>query len=115
MRFSRTWLIVAAVGLVAAVGVLFVVQPRLHADQAKRYELKGTVVSVDVGQSELTVDMQAIPGYMDAMTMPYKVADVAVLKTLKKGDRIRATIVVQNVDERLENISVVSAQQSKVR
>jgi protein SCO1/2 len=111
MKSSRALWVIAAVGVIAAVAVLFLVQPRLHADQAKRYELKGAVVSVEA--DELTVDMEAIPGYMDAMTMPYRVADVAVLKTLKKGDRIRAIIVVQNEDEHLENIKVVSEQQNK--
>jgi len=113
MRLSRTWLIMAAAGLVVAIGVLFLVQPRVHADQTKRYELKGAVVSVDAGHGELTVAMEAIPGYMDAMTMPYKVSDAAVLKTLHKGDRIRATIVVQNDDEHLENVKVVPAPPQK--
>ena len=85
----------------------------LKADQTKRYPLTGTVVSVDVSHYQLTVDMEAIPGYMDAMTMPYKVPDNSVLKTLKKGQRIRATVVVQGDDEHLENITVVSSPQTK--
>jgi protein SCO1/2 len=96
--------------LIVAVSLLVVVQSsRLNAQQtgAKRYQLKGTVVSVDVGHSQLTIDMEAIPGYMDAMTMSYRVAGSSVLKTLKKGDRIRATLVVQGQDEHLENITIV--------
>ena len=108
MQYPRTLLLVAIVGT-----LLSVCCTRVNAGQPKRYDLKGTVVSVDVGHSELTVDMEAIPGYMDAMTMPYRVSDVSPLKTLKKGDRIRATVVVKDDNEHLENIQIVSAQQNR--
>ena len=107
-KLSRSLLLVTAVFLLA-----FGQWQTLHADQTKRYPLTGTVVSVDVSHYRLTVDMEAIPGYMDAMTMPYKVPDNSVLKTLKKGQRIRATVVVQGDDEHLENITVVPSPQTK--
>jgi hypothetical protein len=37
---------------------------------------------------------------------------MAVLKSLKKGDRIRATVVVKKDDEHLENVQVMSGTQS---
>lgn len=107
MKNSRTLYLVAILGM-----LLSVCCSSVRAEKTKRYDLKGTVVSVDTGSGELTVDMEAIPGYMDAMKMPYKVTDVSILKSLKKGDRIRATVVVKNDDEHLENIHVVSGEQS---
>jgi Cu/Ag efflux protein CusF len=97
--------------MIVAISLLLLSQGRwLNAQQAgaKHYPLTGIVVSVDASHSQLTVDAQAIPGYMDAMTMPYTVAGSSNLKALKKGDHIRATVVVQGDDERLENVTVVS-------
>jgi protein SCO1/2 len=107
MTIPRSFVLVAIVGT-----LLSICCSSVKAEQTKRYDLKGTVVSTDIGNGELTVDMEAIPGYMDAMKMPYKVTDMAVLKSLKKGDRIRATVVVKKDDEHLENVQVMSGTQS---
>lgn len=47
----------------------------------KLYALKGKIVSRDSGDNTVRVDHEAIPGYMEAMTMSYSVrgADVASL------------------------------------
>ena len=57
-----------------------------------RYDLKGTVVSVDKAGKRLTVDHGDIPGFMSAMTMPYDVKDAASLETLSPGDEIVAKV-----------------------
>ena len=74
---------------------------------AKYYQLKGTVISVDVGHEQVIVDHEAIPGFMEAMTMSYGVKDDAALKTLKPGDRITARVVVTSDDVWLDHIVVV--------
>jgi protein SCO1/2 len=76
-----------------------------HVD-AKRYVLTGTVQSIDVPNHQIVVDGDAIPGYMDAMSMPYTVQDDHALKTLTVGDIIHADLVVQGNDSHLENIQV---------
>jgi protein SCO1 len=77
-----------------------------QADDAsvKRYTLIGRVVSVDKADQSLTVDGDAIPGFMSAMTMPYQVKDAGVLGKLSPGDQIKADIVVANEGAYLENI-----------
>ena len=42
----------------------------------------------------ITLDHEAVPGFMDAMTMPYKLKDPAVASELHPGDQITATILV---------------------
>ncbi len=75
-------------------------------ETVKRYALTGKVVATDLDASQLVVDHKAIPGFMDAMTMPYKVKDPSSLKLLAAGDEIAADVVVQGPDYWLENIRV---------
>ncbi len=73
---------------------------------AKRYALTGKVVSTDASTSQVVVDAKDIPGFMEAMTMGYKVKDPSVLKSLAPGDEISADVVVQGADYWLENVRV---------
>lgn len=45
-----------------------------------------------VASDGLTVNGEKVEGWMDAMTMKYKVDDPKVLKTVKVGDKITATV-----------------------
>lgn len=71
----------------------------------KSYVFKGTVTDVDTSTNKLVIANENIPGWMTAMTMNYQVDDPAVLKTLKKGDRIEAT--VYDGDLKLYQVKVV--------
>ncbi|HEX8171793.1 MAG TPA: copper-binding protein [Thermoanaerobaculia bacterium] len=60
----------------------------------KLYAVRGTVVSRDAAQNSVKLDHDAIPGFMEAMTMDYNVrgADVASLPADKS--RIEAKLHV---------------------
>src|SRR5579864_1732779 len=73
---------------------------------AKRYHLQGKVVSVDKRANMLNVDGENIPGFMPAMTMPYKVKPETELDKLSSGDAITADVVLQGDNSWLENIAV---------
>ena len=51
----------------------------------KRFELKGKVVSVNKAQRQVTLDHEQIPGFMDAMTMPFSVREDWALEALAPG------------------------------
>src|SRR3954463_16107215 len=68
-----------------------------RAGNAQRYELKGTVVSVDRRGETITVAHQEIPGYMEAMAMPFKPKDNWVLDQAQPGNRLQATLVVDGL------------------
>jgi protein SCO1/2 len=65
----------------------------------KVYKLRGKVVSTDAAKNEVTLDHGAIPGFMDAMTMPYKVKDANILGELHPGDLITADVLVSQRDD----------------
>jgi len=69
----------------------------------QHYELKGKVVEVDRALRRVTVAHEAIPGYMDAMTMPFVVKDNWVFGVARPGDSIKATLVVDASQSWLEN------------
>jgi Cu/Ag efflux protein CusF len=52
----------------------------------------GKVIALVSETQEIVVDHEEIKGFMDAMTMGYKVSPTSLLKTVKAGDKIRFTI-----------------------
>src|SRR5262245_27537912 len=62
--------------------------------KADVYKMTGTVVSVQLSSQQATIQHGVIPGFMDAMTMPYLVKDDAVLQKLSTGDQIEADVMV---------------------
>ncbi|HEX4321101.1 MAG TPA: SCO family protein [Acidobacteriaceae bacterium] len=60
----------------------------------KTYPLRGKIVSTNPSTGEVTIDHQAIPGFMEAMTMPYKLRDIRILGELHPGDLVTADILV---------------------
>ena len=62
----------------------------------KVYKLRGKVISTNSATGEVTLDHDAIPGFMDAMTMPYKLRDRGILDELHPGDVIAADLLVSH-------------------
>ena len=67
--------------------------------QFKTYPLRGKIVSTEAAKGEVTIDHQAIPGFMDAMTMPYKVRDTRILSELHPGDTVTADVLVSQSED----------------
>lgn len=75
----------------------------------RRFELSGTVKSVDADNGRLVVEHGDIPGLMGAMTMSYSVGPRENLKNIAAGDRIRSDVIVSDTGSHLENIQVTRA------
>jgi len=74
---------------------------------ARRYALKGTIRSIEVDARQAIIEHEAIRGYMEAMTMPFRVRDEATFNLLAPGDEITATLFVTDESSWLDGIVVV--------
>ncbi len=84
----------------------------ITSSAAKRYALKGKVVSIDKQAGTANIDNEPIPGFMDAMVMPYPIKPAAALDQLQPGDSITADVVVAAPGSYwLENVKVIGHSQ----
>jgi protein SCO1/2 len=82
-------------------------EPAKAATPEQRYDLKGTVVSLDKTGKSVTVNHDEIKGFMSAMTMAYSVKDPKALDAVAKGDVVTAKLVSTGESYWLEDVQVV--------
>jgi protein SCO1/2 len=78
------------------------------ATNVKTYPVKGKVLGTDASEGTVTLDGEAIPGFMDAMVMPYKVKNPNVLSELHPGDTLTATLYTSDQGDYLDQLVVVA-------
>ena len=84
----------------------------------KVYKLRGKVVSTDPAHRQVTLNHEAIPGFMDAMTMPYRLKDENILSELHPGDVITSDLLVppdSNLEVELDHIVIIAQGQPDYR
>jgi len=81
-----------AIRTLALMGVAISLCLGQNAPAKKSYTFHGKVVSADKDAKTLTIDGEKVEGWMEAMTMRYKVDDPTVVDRLKPGDQITATV-----------------------
>jgi protein SCO1/2 len=70
----------------------------------QRYQVTGLILKVDRAHRAFDASCAAIPGYMEAMAMPYSVRDGAALNGLQPGMQVEFTLVVEKDDAYAEGI-----------
>ena len=98
-----------------ALGVLFAstgchrgsTQAKSTPPNEKSHHLRGVVVSTDAAKGSVTLDTDAIPGYMEAMIMPYTLKNPGIISELHPGDTITADLYTSNTASDLDNIVIV--------
>jgi len=91
---------------VAVLVLLIVTIGASQTKSPKRYNLRGEVLGKNPATNEVTVKHAAIPGFMPAMTMPFKLKTARAMEELQPGDKIAAVVVVNGDDYWLENIRI---------
>lgn len=81
--------------------------------EVKSFSIHGKIVSVDANHGTVVLSHDAVPGFMDAMTMTYPLKDASVASELHPGDVINATLLVRKdgddySDPKLDQIVVVA-------
>jgi protein SCO1 len=111
MRILLASALIAAVCLAGCHSPSQSAAPNSVAGNYKVYHLRGKVISTNSATGEVTLNHEAIPGFMDAMTMPYKLKDPSILSELHPGDTITADVLVSQApdgDVLLDHIVVVA-------
>ena len=94
--------------LIALAGV--VASCRQGSGNEKRYDLKGTIVSVQPDKRQVTIAHEEVKGYMPGMTMPFTVRKESDMQMLVANAEITATLVVDGKHSWIENLFVVTKQ-----
>jgi protein SCO1 len=103
--------------LASLVAILAALVSCTHSTPAtKRYPFNGRVISIDTQSQSAIIDAAAIPGFMDAMAMPYTIKPASALNQIAVGDSISAEVVVQSHSKNqdappeywIENVKVIA-------
>ena len=74
---------------------------------AEVHSLKGQVVALDPKSSLITIAHERMPGFMEAMTMPFTVKDTTLLRGVEVGDSVRGVVIIQRPEVWLDSLVVV--------
>jgi len=88
---------------------LLAIAAACSAPDRHEYQLKGQVLSIAADHKEANIKHEDIPGFMPAMTMPYKVRDAEQYANLVPGDLITATLVVVSNEAYLKDVKKVGS------
>jgi protein SCO1/2 len=74
---------------------------------SKDYPLVGVVRAVKKEAGEVVIRHEKIPGFMEAMTMPFSVKDRAILDELEVGDEVEGKLRVESAGGEVEDYELV--------
>jgi protein SCO1 len=86
-----------------------------HADlfvagaNATQHPISGKIEKVDAARHQVRLSHEAIPGFMDAMTMDFRVKEAWPFGVMKPGDSLRGMLVVDGPRSWIEGVTVASA------
>lgn len=73
------------------------------------FQVAGTVIELLPADKSVRIKHEAIPGYMDAMTMPFEARDTNELASLEAGDQVKFRLTVTETDGWIDQIQKVAA------
>lgn len=88
--------------------IMFLASPALSGEE--RHPMRGVVLKVDASSKTMIVSTEKVPGYMDAMAMPFAVRLSAALNGIKPGVTIEFVYVVNGASSFADNIVIKAYQ-----
>ncbi|HLK48282.1 MAG TPA: copper-binding protein [Bryobacteraceae bacterium] len=79
-------------------------------EAAKRYPMRGEILSLDPLSKSANIKAGKIEGWMEAMTMDYRIKPDAEFAKLHVGDQIQATVVVNDLSWYATDVKVLPKQ-----
>jgi len=78
--------------------------PKATAVSTQFFQVKGVVVAVKPEEKTVRIRHEDIPGYMEAMTMPFEVKDTNELAGVSDGDTVSFRMLVTETDGWIDQI-----------
>jgi Cu/Ag efflux protein CusF len=89
------------------VGLLtFVCLAALAFAASQKHDISGLLLAVDPAHHTITVSCKEIPGYMEAMTMSFRIKDQTLPADLQPGVMVDFTLVVDNDTSFAEGVHI---------
>lgn len=85
-----------------------------NAAPRQTYQVNGTVIEVQPAEKSVEIQHEDIPGYMQAMTMPFDVKNTNELTGLGPGDRVKFRLIVTTNDAWIEDVHITEKSLSGV-
>ncbi|HEX5702871.1 MAG TPA: SCO family protein [Pyrinomonadaceae bacterium] len=76
------------------------------SENEKRYPLTGKVIAINKTEKTATINHDEIPGYMEKMTMEFKVKNDSDLDRMNPGDRVTGDLVVTDTSSWIEIMAI---------
>lgn len=74
---------------------------------ARVFTGRGVVKNITPSKSFIVIDHELIPGYMNAMTMPYEIRDPAVVEGIIREDSVRFEVTVVGNDAFVSKVTPI--------
>jgi Cu/Ag efflux protein CusF len=78
-----------------------------HSAPARRLPMHGVVKALDAPSKTATIDAEKIDDWMEAMAMEYSVKPDSEFQKLHVGDKIEATVVVEDPKYYVTDVKVL--------
>jgi protein SCO1 len=82
------------------------------AEKVKSYDVRGVIRELRPDRKEMVIKHETIPGYMDAMIMPFTVRDARLFEQVLVGDSVAFKLRVTKKEDWMEELKVTSRAKS---
>lgn len=79
------------------------------------YPVRGVLKTIKLDEQQLVIAHEEIPGFMDAMTMPFRVKDATLLTNAVVGAKISFQLHVTETESWIDNIKTLTPPDSPAR